>query len=180
MVNNFRPLAMSSCVLKIFENMIKNRLDWIVENKKILSKYQMGFRKGKGIYDNIIYLTSYVQIALTKGDKIIGILLDIRNAYDNVNPYILYRILIQYNIDIDLANVILKILLNKQIFTKDKHGNILGPVISDIGIPQGSPLSPILFNLYVSDLIRNISENSKILSYADDILILIKGKSGQK
>lgn len=77
-IKNFRPIGLSSCIVKTLETMIKSRLDWKIEKGNILSRYQTGFRKGKGMFDDIVYLTSFVQISLAKGKKIIGILLDIQ------------------------------------------------------------------------------------------------------
>lgn len=147
-VNNFRLLAVSSCFLKVFEIMIKNRLEWLVGNKKnILTRYQMGSRKEKGFFDNTVYLTPYDQIAFTKMEPVIRILLNIITANDIVNLFILWKFLIELKIDIEIANVKLKILTNKLIYSKDKNGDVHSRIISNCGIPQGSLLSPISLDI---------------------------------
>lgn len=94
----------------------------------------------------------------------------LQEVYDNVTPHLLYNKLLKNKID--LTNLILKIITNKRIYTKDNTGSLHGPVIYNIGIPQGSPLSPILSN--ISSIMKKVSNHIRILSFADDLLFFIK------
>lgn len=64
-----------------------------MEYKEILSNYQNRFRKYQGIMDNIVYLTSYIQIVFSRDEKVISTLLDIKSAYESVDIHILYNLL---------------------------------------------------------------------------------------
>lgn len=57
LAENYRPIILASCGGKILQIMIKNRLDWFLEHHNLFPNYQWGFRKGKGIYDNVAYLS---------------------------------------------------------------------------------------------------------------------------
>lgn len=46
---SYRPIAMSSCLAKIAEHLVKNRLEWFAGHTNVLSPYQFGFRKGRSV-----------------------------------------------------------------------------------------------------------------------------------
>lgn len=175
LADNFRAIILSSCVVKTLENMIKNKLNWIIEHNKILNKHQMGFRTDFGINDNLAFLISYIQLAFAENESVIGVFLDIKAAYDHVNLSRLYSRLMELPIPLKISNFIYSLNNNRTIYIKDKDNNIIGPNLVNKGIPQGSPLSCILFNLYVSSLYQVIPENLVLLSYADDLVLLGTG-----
>lgn len=173
---SYRPIVLSSCGGKILEIMIKNRLDWFLENKIVFTNEQVGFRKGRGIYDNIAYLSTFIFDAFNSSNSVIAVFLDIKSAYDNVNIYKLYNLLINLQIPVELSNLIFILLKNRLLFSRKSDGSFLGPVLATKGIPQGSPLSTILFNIYISELFKNYL-NVKIIGYADDLVIFVKGSN---
>lgn len=54
--DSMRPLAVTSCVCKLFELLVSNRMRWWIENKNVLPKSQAGFRKGHSCADNLTTL----------------------------------------------------------------------------------------------------------------------------
>lgn len=79
-----RPITMSSCVSKILERMINERLMWWAENRGILNNEQNGFRRGRSCLDNLVRLRMKVDIASRTGEKMAVAFLDVNAAYDNV------------------------------------------------------------------------------------------------
>lgn len=73
--NSYRPIALSSCICKTFERMIKFRLNWWIETNEILSQNQYGFRKGRSTLDQLSYYISDLKINLTKNNHIIIIII---------------------------------------------------------------------------------------------------------
>lgn len=174
--DNYRAIVLSSCVGKILENMVKNRLVWEIENKEILKPLQFGFRGGKGCTDCLTLLFTEVLLGFSKNEFTIAVMLDIKGAYDCVNIKKLIRTLTELNIPDYLTKLVENLLTGRSLYIKDNLDNILGPQIANQGLPQGSPLSPTLFNLYTRSIF-NITRNSiQILQYADDITLLVKGK----
>lgn len=84
-----RPIALTSCLCKLFESLIKNRLQWWCEFYEILPKTQSGFRTGKSCIDNLTNLTVQTTQALAEIQHLLAAFLDVSGAFDNVNSEIL-------------------------------------------------------------------------------------------
>lgn len=85
--DSYRPIALCSCAGKVLHAMVKNRLEWLVENKNILPQLQSAFRKGRSVVDNVIYLTWFVQLSFSRGTHTLAVLLDIKSAFDSVEIF---------------------------------------------------------------------------------------------
>lgn len=138
---NYPPITLLSCMCKILETMIKARLEWTM---------QTGFRRELGTQDNINFLTTYIQNAFTHDETVIEIFIDIKSAYNNVNIFTLYKQLKEIEISMELCKIVFRILECRQLYIRDKNYNIHRPRRASIGLTQGSPLSPLLFNIYSS------------------------------
>jgi len=98
---DFRPIALSFCVLKLLEKLIKARLERFVELDLLFLSDQCGFRKGRSCDDCISLLLLEIHRSFLNHDPV-GVLLDIKDAHDNVRHNILFnivssmKILIQY------------------------------------------------------------------------------------
>lgn len=165
-----RPIALSSVLAKILEHLIKNRLEWMLESRHILSTSQFGFRRGLGTMDSLSTLTSDIRLALSRGHHLVGVFLDISSAYDNVQLPLLRQKMQQLSIPRKMIHVICNLFMERSI--RVRSGNIMLPARTIWkGLPQGSVLSPILYNLYTSDLDRVVDSFCDILQYADDIVL---------
>jgi len=87
----YSPIALSSCILKLLEKLIKARLDRFVELDLLLPSSQFGFRKGRSCDDCLSILMLKVHKGFMNRDPGVGALfLDIKKTYDNVKPGILF------------------------------------------------------------------------------------------
>lgn len=166
--SSYRPIALSSTLCKVAERMIKNRLDWFVEKNQILSPSQFGFRKGKSTLDNLSSLVTDVKLALSKNEYCIAVFLDICGAYDNVNIPILKEKLLTIGIPPKLVQFIINLLSQRTIVVDGSDPSSHIRLVFK-GLPQGSVLSPILYNIYTYDLEKSIHFMCNILQYADDL-----------
>jgi len=91
--NDFRPIALSSCVLKLFEKLIKSRLERFIELDMLLPGTQYDFRKGKSYDDCIALLVLEIHKEYINYDPVEVLFLDIKGAYDNINSSILFNII---------------------------------------------------------------------------------------
>ena len=150
---------------KNFELSLMNNLT-IIYNSKLFSKHQRGFIKGGRTTDNTIELLKFgVSCQQTPSKhKAAIVFFDIKNAYDSVVRKLLYSKMKQFEIN---NKIILSIKFMLDSF-KLKFGGIT--INTTRGLVQGSTLSPILFNIYLNDILNQF-ENEKILSlaFADDI-----------
>ncbi|KAI8434676.1 hypothetical protein MSG28_003208 [Choristoneura fumiferana] len=130
--SSYRPVALSSVLAKIMEHLIKNRLEWILENRNILAKSQFGFRRGLGTMDSLSILTTDIRMAFSKNQYLVGVFLDISSAYDNVNLSILRQKMLQLSIPMRLTNIICNLYMARYICVRvvlawiPSHSGIVG------------------------------------------------------
>ncbi|KAH1015780.1 hypothetical protein HUJ04_007112 [Dendroctonus ponderosae] len=173
--NSYRPIVLSSCFLNTLEIMFKNKIEWMLESKNVFSPFQTGFRKGMGIQNNISFLCSYVDLTFKDNQMAIAVFLDLKSAYDYVDPYALYEDLNNLTIPTEINNVILKIMQDRHLFTRKNDGSFFGSLKTSAGLPHGSPLSAILFNIYIRNLFNIKLTNVLLIGYADDLVLIAKG-----
>ena len=175
--SNYRPVMQSSCILKLLELHILE----VITEKIHFSPMQFGFKSQTSTTDACLILKETVNSYISKGGKAYALFVDLSKAFDNVNHFILGRILIQRNIPPDIVLLIMYYLRNQKarIIWNGKKGNYH---IIEKGVRQGGILSPLLFKLYVDDLLGEITDSGtgcrlgilriNVIAYADDIVLL--------
>lgn len=173
----YRIVHMSSPIAAIIEQIILHRLEHELEIKKQYSSRQYGFIALRGRHDLITRLIdNIVQKRFgknsTKRSTIVS--LDIQGAFDNVNHNIiiqkLYMILGKDNI---ITKWIANFLMNKNIIL-EYNNNRSKPRNICQGVPQGSSLGPILWNLMINNIDQGIIDRNsmELLAYADDLILI--------
>ena len=133
---------------------------------KILSKWQCGFRQGYSTQHCLLIMTEKWRQCLDKGGISGALLTDLSKAFDCLLHDLLIAKLAAYGFDYDSLVFIQSYLSERQQRTKVNNAY---STYSDIlyGVPQGSILGPLLFNIYISDMFYDI-DKCGIASYADD------------
>ncbi|CAK1554063.1 unnamed protein product [Leptosia nina] len=169
--SSYRPISLSSCLGKIFENMLKTRLDWYAESNTIIPHIQYGFRKGRSCADSFISLTNDLKNAKNNKIHTVCVFLDVQGAFDSVDPGILVKVLSNAGIPGQLCKWIYDFLSNRVLYVR--HNNVLhGPRIASKGTMQGATLSPLLYNLYTCEICKYVdTKNVNILQFADDLVL---------
>lgn len=164
---------MTSCLGKICERVVVDRLTNWSERKTLIHESQNGFRKGRGTMDNLASMNSIIRRNSRSNKETVIMLVDVKAAYDNVDHSILLNILTKIKCPERIYNYIKKWLKQrKNTFIREFEPDRIED--SFIGLPQGSILSPILYNIYTLELGHRMEEeNYEILQYADDIAIII-------
>ena len=129
---------------------------------------QFGFRKGKGT-ENAVHSMEYMHQSFDEDKFAIGIFLDVKKACDSLERNILLEKLKYYGISGNEWNWFRSYLSNRRQLTVYENFN------SDLknvnfGVPQGGIISPILFLIYVNDIVNCCKESNCVL-YADDTSI---------
>ena len=144
-----------------------------MENTNQFHTHQYGFRAGRSIQDVLLYTTAYINKHHTKIPCSFTQLtcLDVEKAFNKVwHNGLNFKIF-----ELDLPIILQKFLCNyitDRTYSIQNNGYESNKFMSSAGIPQGSSLSPTLFNILSGDLPSPVYDNSLILSYADNITIL--------
>ena len=165
-VDSYRPIALLSCLGKLMEKLVFNRLYSYLENKNLLPPFQCGFRRKHCCLDILLYLENYIQIALRSKKVLVIVFFDISKAFDSAS---------HSNILYNLLNKGVKGKIFRWIydFLSNRTFNVrIGDVYSEdfditSGVPQGAILSPLLFSILLSNppTVKEVHS----LFYADDI-----------
>ena len=173
---NYRPIALTSCLCKLMEKLVYKRLIWFLETKKKLSKYQCGFRKNRSTLDQLIRLETFIRNAFIRGEHVTVIFFDIEKAFDTTWKKGILQDLHKMGLRGNLPEFISNFLDHRSFQVK------VGSELSDHfpqeeGVPQGSILSPILFEIKINSIIDNISKNTDKSLYVDDFMMAFASKN---
>ncbi len=170
-VTNFRPITVCNSLAKILEKAVRTRVMKHIRNSKILTDSQYGFRKKHSTIHAMINLLETNLTALDEGMKTGGIFLDISKAFDCVSHRKLLRKLEFYGFR---ANALMW--FESYLTGRSQYVSIRGKKSRSYnltcGVPQGGTLAPILFILFINDIV-NSSEVFDFSIYADDMALSI-------
>ncbi len=162
--SNYRPISLLSVVGKVLERLVAGVICQHLSENNLLSDRQFGFRPGRSTSDLLLLLTKDWQNALDEGLDTLVVALDIAGAFDRVWHAGLLEKLRAKGIQ---GNLLL--LLDDYLRGRTLHvvvnGQSSGPSPVQASVPQGSVLGPILWNIYIDDLLRQLST---VAAYADD------------
>ena len=154
-----------------------------------MHKSQLGFLSGNRTSDAHIILNNLIRKNCRRNNsKIYSCFIDFSRAFDSIPRNILLKKLLSHNINGSVFNII------RTIYTRDKAGIKIGNKRTEYfevqkGVRQGCVLSPLLFNIFVSDIIKEmeLSTNTRFrignteifsLVWADDMVIFANSEEG--
>ena len=174
--SNYRPISLTSVPCKVMERIVKNSIIDHLEQNSLLSKHQHGFRSNRSCLTQLLEYFTEISDMLETGDPVDAIYLDCRKAFDTVPHKRLLAKLKAYGISGKILKWIESFLSNRsqRVSVKGVLSDPL-PVLS--GVPQGSVLGPVLFLIYINDLLDGVKSSGKL--FADDSKIFRKISSNQ-
>ena len=176
---SYRPISLTSCVSKVFEKIITVRLQWFLTKFNILPNTQSGFRKSRSTIDNLVYFDHVIKAGFSQGLNTYAVFLDINKAYDATSTQGLLFKLVKIGVNGFMLGWLENFLSLRSFHIR------LGNVESDAHIlrsdvPQGSVISPILFNIMVHDFPYMMAQHGQTLLFADDISFLVSSPTTNK
>ena len=171
---NYRPISLTSTIGKILESIIKDQIYQYLTTNDLLVHNQHGFTLGRSCTTQLLHAMDYWTSSLDNNIPVDILYLDFRKAFDTVPHCRLFIKLAAYGIRGKLLDWIKSFLTNRQ------QKVVLNGASSEwsrvySGVPQGSVLGPLLFNIYVNDIPSVV--NSETLMFADDTKIFRKIQS---
>ena len=153
---NYRGITLMSCLGKLFISVLNNRLMQFATKKKILSDSQLGFLAGNRTSDAHIIANNIIKKYCHKNNrKIFGCFVDFSKAFDTIPRDILFKKLLNHGINGRFFNIIKTIYINDKACVK-MQGRRTKTFEINQGVRQGCVLSPLLFNIFLSDLAKKL------------------------
>ena len=171
LLSNYRPISLLNTAGKVFERLVFKHLFNHFRDNNILTSLQSGFIPGDSTVNQLTYLYNTFCCALDDGKEVRVVFCDISKAFDRVwHPGLLHKL---------KASGVSGTLLDwfENYLSERRQRVVLPGAISDwvyikAGVPQGSILGPLLFLIFINDIVNDIGSNIRL--FADDTSLYIK------
>lgn len=173
-VSSYRPISLNCCLSKTLDKIIARRIWWYVTQNKFLHPNQFGFKRGKSVAESLLYADFLITKSLASKKHTSLITLDFSKAFDRVGIHTIINQLSEWKLGPKIIKYVQNFMSNRKLAVRmgSQTSNIL-PLHN--GIPQGSPISVILFLIAYNKLSKIISmqKEIKFSAYADDFFLII-------
>ena len=168
-IKNYRPISLLPCVSKVLERLVFNQLLAYCQEHNLLTWRNAGFKPQDSTVNQLVLITHKILEALDQGKDICMVFLDISKAFDRVYHEGLLVKLQMFGIDGPLLLWFRSYLIGRKqrVVINGQHSSWL---TTTAGVPQGSILGPLLFLVFVNDLVDRLQTNPFL--FADDTSLL--------
>ncbi|KAJ5100792.1 hypothetical protein N7456_006844 [Penicillium angulare] len=176
----WRPISLLATLGKILESVVAERISHAVETHGLLPTSHFGARKQRSAEQALVFLQEQIYAAW-RGRRVLSLIsFDVKGAYNGVCKERLVQRMKARGIPEDLLRWV-------EAFCSERTANILingqlseAQSLPQAGLPQGSPLSPILFLFFNADLVqRQIDSQGGALAFVDDFTAWVTGPTAQ-
>ncbi|KAF8623926.1 hypothetical protein AX17_007254 [Amanita inopinata Kibby_2008] len=166
----YRPIALLECLGKLVEKLIAQRLTYEAGHGNLIPTNQFGGRDKSSVIDAGLSLTHDIQAAWKNGLSLSFLAIDVKGYFDNVNHDRLVHMLKLLGFAPEIVAWTKSFLADRTVRIRidDHTGN--PTTLAGVGIPQGSPVSPILSSIYTAFILISIKDipNTDLKAYVDD------------
>lgn len=175
LVNNYRPISILPVFSKGIDKLMHGRVLSFFNKHNLLLDFQHGFRKNRSTETALLTQKEIIIAKLQNKEIVAGIYIDFTKAFDLINHRILLHKMETYGVR-GKAQDLMKSYLSHRTQYVDFKNSLSSIQTISAGVPQGSILGPLLFLIYLNDIVY-CTTNSEFVSYADDTSVFISGKS---
>ena len=161
---NYRPVNLITVFAKVFESIIADQINNFMTQQ--ISKKLGAYRKGHGCSQVLTLAVNSWKWALDKNEYVGALLMDLSKAFDSIPHDLLLCKMNAYGFSQNSCEFMLSYLFQRMQRVKIKSARSEWKVMKR-GIPQGSCLGPLLFNLFLNDVFFSV-ELCELFNYADD------------
>lgn len=145
------------------------------EKHNLITNAQFGFAKHKSTEVALLNLKEYILRCFEEKKVVLGVFIDFSQAFDTINHSRLLFKLEKYGFRGSVRSLLASYLSHRtQYVCIENHHSSVKQILT--GVPQGSILGPLLFKLYINDIV-DLATNSKCILYADDVTLLFSSNS---
>lgn len=166
---NYRPISLTATVCKVFERILNRRLQLYIQDNNLLPDTQAGFRQDTDIVDQLLKIMTPVEHGLETRKTTIMVALDTQRAFDSVWLDGLRYKLTRLALPSQFTRWISDFIRDRTAQIKINE-HLSNEITIFSGVPQGTVLSPALFNLYVADIPIPQDDNVRLGQFADDVI----------
>ena len=156
--------------------MVNSRLMWFLESEGALSPLQCGFRSNHSTLDHLVRFESFIRNAFVNKEHVLVIFFDLEKAYDTTWKHGILSDLADLGVKGHLPEFI-KGFLSNRLFRVRVGSTFSECYEQEMGVPQGSILSPLLFNIKINNIIKSVLQGNDSSLFVDDFALIVRGKS---
>jgi hypothetical protein len=179
LTSNYRTICIENPFLKAFMSLLAQRFYRFSESNSLLPDVQFGFRQNRSCLSAASILHEIAFSRLHSKKRTYACFVDFTKAFDSVCRPLLFRKL--QLIGFPHATCVLLHNIFSSLSIRVRSGSLLSPPFTtSLGTPQGDPLSPLLFSLFISDLPHSLPDSTLPLPsilFADDVALLAESAS---
>ena len=190
---NFRPIALMSCLYKLFTSLLSSRMTDFAISHELLSPNQKSARPTEGCHEHTFTLQTIVADCERSKKNSFFAWLDVKNAFGSIPHDVIYATLEHMGFPAPLIRLIRDIYTDATTSVRTSKDESTEPITIKAGVKQGCPVSAILFNLASELLIRSVlttaadhpefpfvchGQKISVLTYADDIVLVSRKREG--